>query len=52
MVHIFVIITLHMTHYVATGDGYFATESTFLWILANMNNYVEVFVLCVVLCGV
>ena len=36
----------------ATGDGSFATESTYLWIFASMNLYVEVCVLFVVWCGV
>ena len=44
--------TFHMTLYVAIGDGSFATESTDIWILAIMNLYVEVCVLCDVWCGV
>ena len=52
MIHIFVIMTRHMTLYMAIGDGSFATESTDIWIFASMNLYVEVYVLCDVGCGV
>ena len=50
-IHIFVIMTLHMTLYVAIGDGSFATDSTELWIFASMNFYVEVCVFFDVGCG-
>jgi hypothetical protein len=52
MIHIFVIMTLHMTLYVAIRDGSFTTESTDIWIFAIMNLYVEVCVLCDVGCDV
>ena len=52
MIHTFVIMTLHMTLYVAIGDGSYTTESTDIWIFACINLYVEIFVLCDVGCGV
>jgi hypothetical protein len=52
MIHIFVIMTLHMTLYVGIGDGSFATESTDMGIFASMNLYVEVCVLCDMGCDV
>ena len=51
MIHIFVIMTLHMTLYVTIGDGSFTTESKDIWIFASMNLYVEVCVFCDVVCG-
>ena len=52
MIHIFVIMTLHMTLYVGIGNGSFATESTDIGIFASMNFYGEVCLLCDIGCGV
>ena len=43
--------TLHMTLYVATGDGYFATQSTVIRIFPKMNLYVAICAVCGVVCG-
>jgi hypothetical protein len=50
MIHIFVIITLHMTLYVGVGDGSFPTESTDIGIFASMD-FMGKFV-CFVIWGV